>query len=522
MKIGVLVDNGHVSRWQADALLDLRGCTELIVYNCTNTPRSAKKARHGLYYLLNLFTVRNAYTRSVPVPPIAGAKFRTSDFEAIREGMWQRLPDALLNRISCDAPAVILKFGMGLLRVPDATRLAHPILSYHHGDPDVFRGRPAGFYEVLQDRPVMGQIVQILSDRLDGGRVVAFAETKVHRHSYKATLEEAFSRSRLLINTAIGNALAGRSVQKRSDGPNYRLPGNAIVAGFSARLTGRLIGRVRYGAFVEKSWKVSSALTGPNPPWALPPRSAWRTLKVPAGYSFIADPFLDPSGDGIIVEALRASNGKGELLLIEGEAVAPLTRSGRHYSYPGSIEDAGAHFVVPEIAQWSPPRLYSWKDRCLADAGALDLPGSPRLLDPTLYGHDGSVFLFGNVASEGEYVLRLWHAPALRAAFAEHPASPIRISPHGGRMGGGLFRQGARLFRFGQNFGKAYGDGLLVFEIDTLSAGAFGETLAGTIKFDGVRGPHTLNLREGQAVFDWYEDRVSPLAGVRRLLGRYG
>jgi len=37
------------------------------------------------------------------------------------------------------------------------------------------------------------------------------------------------------------------------------------------------------------------------------------------------------------------------------------------------------------------------------------------------------------------------------------------------------------------------------------------------IRFDGLKGPHTLNFRGGLAVFDWYRERFSAFAGVRRL-----
>jgi len=265
MKLAVIVDNMRVAFWQAEALRALKGCTEIIFYNCTNTRGGPRKASHAFYYLLNLAAVRNRYTKSVSLPRVPGVRVTTFDFCSEQEGIWQRLPAALLDRIAADQPVAILKFGMTLLRVPDADMLACPILSFHHGDPDHFRGRPAGFYEILEDRPAMGQIVQILSNRLDGGQVVAFAETKVHRHSYRGTLEEAFRHSKLLVNIAIANALSGARIQKLSNGPVYRLPDNLAVFGFWCRQLVRCFSRLFYGAFVEKAWRVSLATVAPSP-----------------------------------------------------------------------------------------------------------------------------------------------------------------------------------------------------------------------------------------------------------------
>jgi hypothetical protein len=74
--------------------------------------------------------------------------------------------------------------------------------------------------------------------------------------------------------------------------------------------------------------------------------------------------------------------------------------------------------------------------------------------------------------------------------------------------------------RLGQDDSGGYGDGLMVFAIEEICADRYHETLMRTIRFEDIRGPHTLNFHDGRAVFDWYRDRFSLLAGVRRLRGR--
>jgi hypothetical protein len=87
-------------------------------------------------------------------------------------------------------------------------------------------------------------------------------------------------------------------------------------------------------------------------------------------------------------------------------------------------------------------------------------------------------------------------------------------------MGGSLLRYGGRLYRLGQDFRSGYGDGLFAFEIEALSADDYRERLLGSLRFTKVRGPHTLNVEGDRLLFDWYEDRFSPLAGPRRLLAK--
>lgn len=518
MKIGVIVDGMNVARWQARALRELACADEIVLYNNRAPAPARRRLANALYYALNLFTVRNPLTRAVPLGGDDPRIVRIVDFEAERDGAWQRLPEALLGEIAGDRPAAIVKFGLNLLRVPGPDRLAAPILSYHHGDPELYRGRPAGFWELLHGRRTMGQMVQILSNRLDAGAVVAFAETKVHAHSYRATLIEAYRTSPLLLGRAIANAVAGTPVEKPVGGPNYRLPANMTVLRLIARLARRKIARLAYGALFEKRWQVSTAPATIED--QLPDPARWHTLPHPRGYTFLADPFFAPDGS-LLVEALNAASGKGEILrLRDGEAPVRLSDPAVHHSYPAQVEQDGSHYVVPETAiDWA-PRAHLW-DAEWDDGVELDIAGQPRLVDPTFLRHEGRLYLFANLLEEGSGVLRLWMAPSLFGRFEEHPASPIRMSPLGSRMAGEIVAgPDGRLVRLGQDDSGGYGDGLVRFEIETLDPRTYSERLTGRLRFDGIKGPHTLNFQGGIALFDWYRERFSPLAGIRRLRGR--
>jgi hypothetical protein len=117
---------------------------------------------------------------------------------------------------------------MSLLR-SDGVLSGIPVFSFHHGDPSQFRGRPAGFYELLENADRSGIIVQRLSNELDGGEVYAFAESKLAHHSYKETALTFYGLSKYRLRKALINYQGNRPIPKRKGGKNYRLPSNLTV-----------------------------------------------------------------------------------------------------------------------------------------------------------------------------------------------------------------------------------------------------------------------------------------------------
>jgi hypothetical protein len=524
LKLAVIADHSVAQRFALDSLDSIEGCTEYALFSCTNSRPGKRRLKHAAYYALNLVTVRNHLTRLVPLAQGRKRIARTVTFEAEQEGAWQRLPKAVVRELA--GFDIVLKLGMGLLRVPPEEEMPAPILSFHHGDPDRYRGRPAGFWEIANGEPVVGQIVQAIGNSLDAGHVAAFAETKVHPWSYKATLVEAYRHSPLIINEAIRNALARRWIAKPCTGRNWRLPGNATVLAFVLKTAARAVRRLAYGAVMEKKWQVSLAPVAPADVPAtveghsFPPPAAWETLKVGCDYLFYADPFFSTDPPGILLEALRRGSGLGEIVLAGPQGHRRISSLAGHASYPATVSLRGRQLIVPEIASVSAPRLFAIQEGVMRELGPLAMESEERVSDPTLIEHEGRLYLFGNIPRHGSSALFLWLAEGIKGPFRLHPQSPVRISPRGGRMAGNLLRDGDRLIRFGQNLEGGYGDGILAFEVEELSPERYCEKPLGVIRFTDRHGPHTLNFDGGRIVFDWYVERFAPLAGVRRLLAR--
>src|SRR4030095_17246901 len=80
---------------------------------------------------------------------------------------------------------VALAFGFRILKGDILTVPRYGVWSYHHGDNLVNRGGPAGFWEVMEGSPVTGSILQVLTEELDGGRVIYRSHAHTDQHSVR-------------------------------------------------------------------------------------------------------------------------------------------------------------------------------------------------------------------------------------------------------------------------------------------------------------------------------------------------
>lgn len=523
-RAAILVDANGLTEWTANSLRHAMGrnVEVVLVLRCGNPHRPKHPFKHAFYYLLNIFVMRGPEERRVTLESLGLAGIPVHDFVAPIEGAWQRLPASVAEALARHGCEVVIKFGMGLLRDPDSAGVRHGVLSFHHGDPREYRGRPAGFYEILHRRTSMGLMVQRLSEKLDGGRVMAFARSRVVLHSYRQTLAASRRNSESLLTKAVHASVVGHALDIGSHGTNYRLPGNPRVLAFLCVLGWRKVRRLFYGAFIEKQWAVtlapasSAALVSVAqlaPKDHLPSR----------GYVFFADSFLLPSGD-VILEAVRRRDGKGELVVVsrQGERRVVSDYAAGHWSYPSVLSRDGAHYLLPEVASWSAPFL----QRITADGNFLTrhpLIGLEhlRLVDPTHLRHEGLDYIFAGTPGSEADQLRLWvSSGGIFGPYVEHPMSPIVINPERARMGGPFHRSVGRLLRLGQNCAGDYGNGLSVMEITELSPLVYAETEVLVARAVGVLGPHTFHCSGGKMTYDWYRNGFSPLAGYRRLRAR--
>lgn len=133
-----------------------------------------------------------------------------------------------------------IRFGFGILKGEALTAPEHGVMSYHHGDLRQYRGKPAGFWELLHDEEVVGITVQRLSEDLDAGEILSFDQVDITGvRSWPVVLDALFSGSETLLTDAFQNIQNGNITTPDELGDMYTLPGTReMVTYFKYRLIG--------------------------------------------------------------------------------------------------------------------------------------------------------------------------------------------------------------------------------------------------------------------------------------------
>ena len=245
-RAAVILDHHKICRWQLDALEAASESIDIVlILNCQNTKTNKRCLKNTLYYALNLYALRNSQTAT---QLLSSSDAKVVHFDALEDRAWQVLPSNVLIALKNENIEVVIKFGMGLLRIPSGDTMP-PVLSYHHGDPSKYRGRPAGFYELLKGEKVIGIMIQSLTNDLDAGSIYAYAESKVTQYSYKKTAVEFYTHSVPLLNKAIKQLTSAQTIERCTRGKNYRLPSNHTVARMVLVMVNKLVRKLCYGLF---------------------------------------------------------------------------------------------------------------------------------------------------------------------------------------------------------------------------------------------------------------------------------
>ena len=542
LRIGIMLNSLTVPRWVAKIVADIQQSrfaqVVLVVQNSSPhaAPKKSWQQRLKGYWTHSLFERYRRWDRqrhraeldAFEEADLTGLLGNASilSVRPISKGFVDRFASEDIARI-CEANIdVLFRFGFRIIRGEILSSAKHGVWSFHHADNREYRGAPPGFWEMYEGNPVTGSILQVLTESLDGGRVIYRSLSATDFRSlyltlnplYWKTSEFAIRRLRDLYRYGWGY-IQSLEVFNEADTYKkgiYRTARTPVMLRFLARLAlQKIYNRCSSLLVCERTQWFIAYRTRTDKRSALTDRTGFRVVPWPRG-RFYADPFLLKRNGRTYVffEDFEFQKKRAAISYLEidnqGRLSVPQRAldNGYHMSYPYLFENRGIVYMIPETRARKTIELYraiefpkNWE---LAKIMANDV----LAVDSTVFEHSGKFWLFTNIAVPGGSTfdeLHLFYSDSLEGEWIPHPKNPIVSDVRRARPAGALFFEDGKLIRPGQDCSLRYGYALTFNEIEVLSEDEYREKPYNRIEPDWCPGSictHTYNRTEEFEVLD--------------------
>jgi hypothetical protein len=549
LKVGLLVDSFEVSAWVFEMIriINESEYAEITLIVTNDTPKAIpnknwlKKISNNRGRFCHLLVRKilevlydNLIDRSSFLPNCNESKDSKTILDKdvhiinvlpIMKKHSDQFPVEKLEEIKSQNVDVLVRLGFRILRGNILSVAKFGVWSFHHGDNEVNRGGPAGFWESMQNWPETGSILQILSEDLDNGKVLYRSYSCTEKFSYKDNVNNFFWKSLHFIPRKLkelhsyGDDAFFKKVEAENQHPSF----------YSKRLytspTNFELAELTFNKLVEKFKHLLTNSKQFNQ-WILMfdlrsdiSSSLWRYKPIlPPKDKFWADPHV-LFKDGyyyIFLEEYLYSNGKGHISLLimdeKGNYSEPtiVLEKPYHLSYPYVFEQSGETYMIPESVENNTVELYRCADFPAKWEFVKNLMANVSLLDATLLQHAGKWWLFANGAEQNGASswdeLFLFSADDFKSSnWKAHPQNPIISDCKRARPAGAIFKKGANIYRPSQNSSHTYGYGFNLNLIEILNEFEYKETCISQVTPDwdkNIIATHTFNHINQLSIID--------------------
>lgn len=497
------------------------------------TRRSLRRALWRLYELVDyrIHAARpDAFARTDVGALVAGhPSLELSDPSTLDGAASRAIEDARLDVI-LDLPAATRAEAL-------VTAARYGLWTLEHGD-SAENAAPGLFWELYERDTVTVTTLASVSGTTDGCRILYRSYSAVHPTSVYGSRNPAYWKSAEFplrrLRDLHERGWEYVAAQPTADDPKptraarSREPthlemlvclGRIAARGIRSKLTYR-VNRIQWFIVYRERPDGSSADSTSNVCALLPGRDR-----------LFADPFLlERRGTHyLFFEDFRYEQQKAVISYVELGSDGPSAHPGLalerpyHLSYPFVFELEGAVYMLPETAQARAIELYraeAFPAQWILDRVLID---DVTALDPTVVVHDGTLWLFASVPAYGARdtdELHVYFAESLAGEWIAHPMNPVVSDVRRARPAGRVFEHAGSLIRPGQDSSRAYGAGVVLNRIDTLTREEYSETEIVRIDaswLSGNRATHTYDSNSRYEVVD--AQRLLPklpLLNVRR------
>jgi hypothetical protein len=421
---------------------------------------------------------------------------------------------------------VIVRFGFNILRGDVLTAARHGVWSFHHGDNDYYRGGPAMFWELVEDNPLSGVILQVLTEKLDDGHVLCKTLFATERGLWRSrnVFSPYWGSTHFVIRKLHELHEMGWDAVKKRAVPSapyngktaiYRAPTNLqMLKWLAPKITRKVLGRPFRREKIPH-WRICLRRSE-SPQMLLDPNAKWADYKwLPSmpGH-FYADPVLVKCEGQVwlFFEDYNYGERRGRINCapiqpdLSVGPVTPCLDLPYHLSYPLVFHDDGETFMIPESASNKTVELYratnfpvSWKLEKTLFKGAA--------VDTTPFYRDGIWYFFTTLSEPAGNAAfgALFYANDLTGEWVLHRDSPIATDVRDARSAGAIEKVGERILRPVQDSSENYGRRMHVNEILELTPDIHRERRLHSIEPDwdnGLKGVHTYGFCAGIEVMD--------------------
>jgi len=495
------------------------------------TLRDGGRRRRLLFALYERWDGSNISASEDPLAPVdCAARLQHVDalsVTPITKRFVHRFPDDAIGRIREKNLDVLIRFGFNILRGEILSAARCGVWSYHHGDNEYYRGGPAYFWEVYENRPISGVTLQILTEELDAGKVLykGIFTTCPGLSQARNRIQPYWGAATFVIQKLHELHQHGWEQVERNATPSppyrgnkklYRTPTNWEMLRWLGPLLLVKTARRLIRRPAVPHWRLAIRTEGPAvaEAAAVADLSGFRWIESPKG-RFYADPFMIEEGgepwvffEDFDYSAQRGRISCSRVLGAPGGVPpgpgtppggltepAPVIQRPYHLSYPCVFRDGGELYMIPETAANGTVELY----RCLRFPDSWELVGelfTARAVDTTVWIEDGVYWFFVTLVEARGRGAQLWlfYSDALTGKWTPHPANPISTDVRNCRGAGAISRHNGKLFRPSQDCSANYGHSFTLNHIVVLDKRLYRErpqVTVGPLWARNLLGTHT-------------------------------
>jgi len=491
LTFGILVDSLKIKKWQYDAINEILSNTnfklKLVVIN-TGVKNRNLRVTNFFFYLYKLIFIRSESLRRINLNRL-GVNYNKLYVNPVQKGKFsQYFPEEYEKTLRNENLTFLLRFGFGILKGDVLTSAKYGIWSFHHGDEEKYRGGPYCFWEIYQNDPVTGAILQIITEKLDGGFVLKKGYFKTQAHSYRIIIEIALKKSaswpvQICKQIEMG-VFKFPAVSSNTKAKIFRAPTNVQVFLFIVKIIANKIYYLHNKYFTYDFWKVGYI-----------PKNIGEVLKnginekgvtwlnLEEYNSFLADPFLFPHNGkiGLAVEKYKYSEGVGTLAFYGGfpndiKELYDFKLSEKHHlSFPNVFLDKNKLFCLPESNDAHQLFLYEKKKK---GWNRHNLMNQLKCIDPVLIKHNKKYWLFTTLKNADHYSdLYIYYSNELTGPWESHALNPVVTDVRSARPAGNIFSIEGKMYRPGQNYSIHKEGSISISEIIKLSEHEYEEKI---------------------------------------------